>query len=210
MFVARILYPVEVLGIGKRVGIWLCGCNHKCEDCANPELWAFDKSKFMSVNDLYDAVFAIYSSSQTDGFTITGGEPFEQAEELSELVVMLTKLSKDIIIYSGYTMAELSAKKQAAIENILSNIAVLIDGRYEKQNNNGVFMRGSSNQKIHILNKDFAEIYHRFFESGTNKIQNFHTSSGIFSIGIHKADFRQTLAQSIEKFGLRNEGNENA
>lgn len=36
MYVARILYPVEVLGPGKRVGIWFSGCPSKCKGCSNP------------------------------------------------------------------------------------------------------------------------------------------------------------------------------
>ena len=39
IYVARILYPVKVLGPGNRVGIWLAGCDHKCLGCSNPELW---------------------------------------------------------------------------------------------------------------------------------------------------------------------------
>ena len=39
MNVARILYPVKVLGPGKRIGIWLCGCDRECFGCSNPELW---------------------------------------------------------------------------------------------------------------------------------------------------------------------------
>ena len=39
MNVARILFPVQVLGPGNRIGIWLCGCNRACKGCSNPELW---------------------------------------------------------------------------------------------------------------------------------------------------------------------------
>lgn len=36
MYVAGILYPVEVLGPGKRIGIWFSGCLSKCKGCSNP------------------------------------------------------------------------------------------------------------------------------------------------------------------------------
>lgn len=28
-----------MLGSGKRVGIWVCGCKRACKGCSNPELW---------------------------------------------------------------------------------------------------------------------------------------------------------------------------
>lgn len=39
MYIARILYPVKVLGPGERIGIWMDGCEHGCIGCSNPELW---------------------------------------------------------------------------------------------------------------------------------------------------------------------------
>ena len=39
MYIARILYPVKVLGPGNRIGIWFNGCIHHCKGCSNPELW---------------------------------------------------------------------------------------------------------------------------------------------------------------------------
>jgi anaerobic ribonucleoside-triphosphate reductase activating protein len=104
MLAARILYPVEVLGIGKRVGIWVCGCNHYCHACSNPELWEFDKSKDISVDSLYGIIKTICDNNVVDGFTITGGEPFDQADELMELLLKLKNLSADIIVYTGYTI----------------------------------------------------------------------------------------------------------
>ena len=45
MYVSRVLYPVNVLGIGNRVGIWTSICKHKCIGCSNPELWEAKESQ---------------------------------------------------------------------------------------------------------------------------------------------------------------------
>jgi anaerobic ribonucleoside-triphosphate reductase activating protein len=185
MLTARILYPVEVLGIGKRVGIWVCGCNHSCHACSNPELWEFDKSKDISVDSLCEIVKTIYDNNVVDGFTITGGEPFDQAEELMELLLKLKNLSTDILVYTGYTINELLNRQNLAINTIFKTIAVLIDGRYVDELNNDVFMRGSSNQNIIILNKDYESMYGNYFMNGKNRIQNFTLNNENISVGIH-------------------------
>ena len=202
MLAARILYPIEVLGIGKRISIWLCGCNHQCHACSNPELWEFDESRNISVDSLYGIVKTICESSTVDGFTITGGEPFDQADELMELLLKLKNLSADIIVYSGYTMNELLNMQKAAVNAIFEIIAVLIDGRYIDTLNNDVFMRGSSNQNIIILNKEYESIYNDYFLNGKNKIQNFQLNNENISVGIHKRNFKTDLNKHIKKHGV--------
>ena len=83
MYVARILYPVEVLGPGKRIGLWLSGCSRKCAGCSNPELWEQKKEQLISVERLSSLLHRIALNRPVDGMTITGGEPMDQAAELS-------------------------------------------------------------------------------------------------------------------------------
>lgn len=89
---------------------------------------------------------------------MSGGEPFDQPEALLDLVKEFeTRYGDDIIIYTGYRLAELQQKPNDVYREILRRTAVLIDGRYEPARNTGVGLAGSSNQKIHILKKH--EIY---------------------------------------------------
>ena len=60
------------------------GCPHKCYHCSNPELWASDESKNIAVSDLISKLYDY--KNKADGVTITGGDPFFQAEELYELL----------------------------------------------------------------------------------------------------------------------------
>lgn len=106
---ARIYYPVKVLGPGNRVGIWLNGCEKKCPGCISPELQIYDSAKEVSVQDIIQMVNRI--DSQIDGFTISGGEPFYNPIALNALVTAISSISDDILIFTGYTLEEL--KKQA-------------------------------------------------------------------------------------------------
>ena len=182
MYVARILYPVEVLGPGKRVGIWCCGCPRRCKGCSNPELWEFQERYQVSPERIFRLIQKIAEENPVEGFTITGGDPMYQPRELRQLLSLLKTISDDILVYTGYRKNELEPE-------LLTDISVLIDGDYIEELNDNSFLRGSSNQKIIILDEKIKDKYERYLQEETNKIQNFFTADGVVSVGIHRADF---------------------
>ena len=182
MYVARVLYPVEVLGPGKRVGIWFCGCPRRCKGCSNPELWEFQDRYYTSPQLVCDLIKQIAKDHPIDGFTITGGDPMYQESDLKELLSLLKIISDDIIVYTGYKRCEISS-------DILADISVLIDGEYIEELNDNSLLRGSSNQEVYILDKSKEEKYSTYFNTETNKVQNVFTSDGVVSVGIHRPNF---------------------
>ena len=64
MYIARILYPVKVLGPGERIGIWMCGCHHGCRGCSNPELWDFDEKYHVTSAPIMDFISKIAESNR--------------------------------------------------------------------------------------------------------------------------------------------------
>ena len=102
MNIARILYPIRVLGPGNRVGVWFCGCSRHCSGCSNPELWSQDPNNEITVSRLFNLIRQISISNPIDGFTLSGGEPLEQSNALSELLPFLAQISPDILIYTGF------------------------------------------------------------------------------------------------------------
>ena len=92
MYVARVLYPVEVLGPGKRVGIWFCGCPRRCKGCSNPELWEFQERYKTTPETVFELIQTIAKEHIIDGFTITGGDPMHQPEDLSIVNLILLRL----------------------------------------------------------------------------------------------------------------------
>lgn len=170
MRIKRICFPVKVLGPGNRVGIWTTGCNFHCNNCMSPELQSFNAGNEMNIQEIISAIKRI--NVPIDGFTISGGEPFEQPKELERLVKAINyEYNDDIIIYSGYTIDELIQKKDILIKNILDNISVLIDGRYVEELNDEIGLRGSSNQVIHIFrNRDEYE----YLKKAKRELQSFN------------------------------------
>ena len=97
MYIARILYPVRVLGPGERIGIWFAGCKHKCKGCCNPELWEFNKKYYTSIDVVMHLINRISKEYSVNGVTISGGDPFEQPDALRILLDNLKTITNDII-----------------------------------------------------------------------------------------------------------------
>ncbi len=182
MFVKRVCYPVKVLGPGNRIGIWLAGCNRKCPGCMSPELQTTDGCKDCSLSEVQELLKRISESNKIDGITISGGEPFLQAEELHGLVQYIReRISDDIIIYTGYQLRELKEMRSPHVEGILSSVSVLIDGEYVEGLNDGIGLRGSSNQQIHIFrnHEKYAGLLNE-----ERKLQTFRYNGQILVVGI--------------------------
>lgn len=187
MYIARILYPVKVLGPGNRIGIWFVGCHHKCKGCSNPELWKVDEKYFVTIEQVEKLIRTVAVEHEIDGFTITGGDPVEQANELTNLLTRVADISQDVILYTGYQRKELTSEAQI---KLLERISVLIDGEYKEELNDGAFLRGSSNQIIHILSDQYRDKYEKYIRDNHNKIQNFMINNEVISVGIHNKEFR--------------------
>jgi anaerobic ribonucleoside-triphosphate reductase activating protein len=196
MNIARILYPVETLGPGKRVGIWLCGCSRACKGCSNPELWKKKRKYEISVDNVLMLVDKIASVNQVDGFTVTGGEPFEQ-RELADLLRDLCAIQADIIVYTGFTLDELHALDSPAVRDALALTAVLIDGEYIEERNNNSPLTGSDNQIIHVLNTAYKDKYAEYLKGHRNQVQNFTTADGVISVGIHSRNFNAEIKAKL-------------
>lgn len=206
MRIARIIYPVNVLGPGNRIGIWTEGCFHGCKGCSNPELWDMRSGEEISVDIVFATISRICEIHSIDGITITGGEPFLQAAELSRLTGKLRAVTSDILVYSGYTFQELRNMNDPCVDSILRNSAVLIDGKYTEEKNICLPLRGSSNQKIIILNRDYEKRYEMYLAKQTERhpVQNFISGRSIISVGIHSPGFGENFNNNMKKKGLGN------
>ena len=151
---------------GLRYVIFTQGCPHRCPNCHNPTSWDTDAGKEFTVKEIIrmlkkqnktknPARSAVYNAkhrtAKIQGVTFSGGEPFLQAEELSQIADAAHKLELDVVTYTGFTYEELieSANNDININALLSATDLLIDGRYihEMRTANLPF-RGSSNQRI--------------------------------------------------------------
>jgi anaerobic ribonucleoside-triphosphate reductase activating protein len=149
-------------GPGIRYVIWVQGCSLKCKGCFNPHFWSQHGGSSRDIDSLlHDVLAARIKFPEIEGVTFLGGEPFEQPEALADLSQKLQKLDFSIMVFSGYTLAELKDEKSSQYVsrlNFLSSIDLLVDGRYQQDNVDiDRPWVGSKNQEFHFLTERYSK-----------------------------------------------------
>ena len=137
----------RALGPGLRYIIWTQGCLFHCANCLSPQSKPLDQGYLMEVDSIADDII---SNQNIEGITISGGEPMIQAEPLCQLLdkVKDKRPELTIISFTGFRKENLTAPAQI---QLLNTIDLLIDGEYVDELNDGMGLRGSSNQRLHFM-----------------------------------------------------------
>lgn len=134
-------------GDGIRKVIFAQGCKHNCKGCFNPETHDFDGGYLCNTDKIIQRINEDY---MIDGVTFSGGDPFEQASAFAEIAKNINK-NLTIWCYTGYIYEYLIKHKNEheGWEELLNNINVLVDGKFEEdKKDRNLKYRGSSNQRI--------------------------------------------------------------
>ena len=133
-------------GLGIRTVIWTQGCSHNCPMCHNPGTHDFDGGELVEIEDVIEALEDLTGQ---DGVTFSGGDPMFQPKQCALLAKKIHELGMNVWAYTGFTFEELLEKGSKDILNFLSEIDVLIDGKFEPSKKSlDLQFRGSSNQRI--------------------------------------------------------------
>lgn len=145
---AGIAYESLVNGPGMRRVFFAQGCKHNCKGCFNPETHNFDGGEIMDMDELIKDVL---DNPLLKGVTFSGGDPIEQAHSFSYMANIFKSSNLNIWCYTGYKFEDLLKKMELdkSIKDLLNNIDVLVDGKFEINNKKeGLKFKGSSNQRI--------------------------------------------------------------
>lgn len=135
-------------GPGTRFVVWFQGCSLGCPGCFNPDTHAPERRSLHTIDALMAQIAA--QGDAIEGITLSGGEPFEQPEAALALVsAVRARTGLSILIFSGYAIEEIGQLPHG--QAILTHIDVLVDGRYQAPRRLGRGLRGSVNQRIHLL-----------------------------------------------------------
>jgi anaerobic ribonucleoside-triphosphate reductase activating protein len=153
--VAETCVGTRALGPGLRSVAWVQGCPFHCHGCIAPEWIPRRPAREVRPSDLAAELLA---DPGVTGFTFSGGEPMAQATGLAE-VIKIARRQRDLtlICFTGYRLTELRDRPPGpGVAELLGQTDVLIDGRYVAARNDGRGLRGSSNQRVHLLTARLA------------------------------------------------------
>ena len=147
-------------GIGNRITIWVSGCTHKCPGCHNVNAHDYNIGTDISIEDNYNKIYNLIITNLNKpyikGITLSGGDPLDQSDENTKVLIKLVKQikdnfpDKDIWIYSGDVFENL-IKNPYKLE-LLKLCDILVDGPFIKEKQKtGLPFRGSDNKRIITL-----------------------------------------------------------
>ena len=145
-------YPVDVVnGEGTRCALFVAGCVHQCPGCYNKSTWGINSGKPFT-QSLEDQIIKDLQDTEIkrQGLSLSGGDPLHP-QNVPAILKLVKRVknecdNKDIWLWTGYKLDELTDAQQA----VVPYIDVLIDGKFVQElADPKLLWRGSSNQIIH-------------------------------------------------------------
>ncbi|MBI0006223.1 MULTISPECIES: anaerobic ribonucleoside-triphosphate reductase-activating protein [Gilliamella] len=145
-------YPVDVVnGEGTRCALFVAGCIHQCPGCYNKSTWGINSGKPFT-QSLEDQIIKDLQDTEIkrQGLSLSGGDPLHP-QNVPAILKLVKRVknecdNKDIWLWTGYKLDELTDAQQA----VVPYIDVLIDGKFVQElADPKLLWRGSSNQIIH-------------------------------------------------------------
>lgn len=133
-------------GPGFRFACFVQGCPHHCPGCHNPDSHDSAGGREMSVEEVAELLLG---NPLTDGLTLSGGEPFAQAEDCLRLARIAHAHHLNVWSYSGWTFEHLRDRGSPAQRALLEEVDVLVDGPFLLEERTlALPWRGSRNQRV--------------------------------------------------------------
>lgn len=191
-----------ILGPYRRAVLWTHGCCFNCEGCIADE---YRNGSFRECTAGQMAEWFLENAVHEEGITISGGEPFLQAEDLAKTIRMIRR-ERDlgVIVYTGFLYEQLLEKqeREKGVRALLDQTDLLIDGPYVRALDRGAALpaRGSENQRILPLTERYREeIDTYYYGCGKRKIEIRVEADRTIMVGVpsqEQARLWKTLKES--------------
>jgi anaerobic ribonucleoside-triphosphate reductase activating protein len=194
---SKIAYPITALGPGKRIALWVAGCPLRCRGCISAELLPKTAGKEIPVARLVRRLLAL--SDDYAGVTLSGGEPFAQAQALSELLAGIgaARPHWTWMAFSGFTIERLR-RGTSAQQRLLAKLDALVDGPYVMSRPGTHPLTASANQRLHLLSPRARASRGDYAGLPTNQANlGLHPTASDWLIGVVQPEARQRLHREL-------------
>ena len=131
------------------VVIYLCGCEHHCPKCHNPELQNRNNGTNMAASEFEDSAFAELYKHKTNKLVLSGGDPLMSKNESVVRDFLLKNQHRiDVCIYTGYDICHVRHQN-------INGYKFIKCGKYDEKlkqtprKTNTEFVLASTNQKLY-------------------------------------------------------------
>jgi anaerobic ribonucleoside-triphosphate reductase activating protein len=131
---------------GVRLVVFAQGCPHRCQGCHNPHTWDFNGGADTSIEQI---LLRATANPILSGITLSGGEPFAQAQGFACLAQEANRTGLSVVTYTGYTWEQLLRSYAPGVRDLLLATDILIDGPFVRALADPCLAyRGSRNQRV--------------------------------------------------------------
>jgi anaerobic ribonucleoside-triphosphate reductase activating protein len=183
----------KALGPYSRFAIWVQGCLKRCPGCISKDSQPLDGGYEAETTTLGETII---STPDIEGITISGGEPFLQSEALVDLVNRVKlKMNVGVIVYTGNNFEEIEN------DELTKLCDVIIDGEYIENLNDGLSLRGSSNQNIHLITKRYENAVKNLYGAQGRKTELHLREDETILVGIPDKQNLLIWRNKLKKIG---------
>ena len=204
--VAQVVECTQAEGPGRRFAVWVQGCPLRCVGCCNPEFLPQTGGEAVRVEDLAAELARVSAAQDLEGLTLLGGEAFAQATGCAALAAAAHQLDLSVMVFSGYTLAQLRQQQDPGVQSLLAATDILVDGPYDHtQPETHRRWIGSSNQQVHYLTDRCDPADPRWLQPNTLELRLIDGELTVNGFPAAQAKLLWRRPPSLKSGGLRME-----
>lgn len=175
-------------GPGLRSVLWVQGCPFRCPGCFNPDFWPFIGGQSATVEELVERFLA---EPNTEGISLSGGEPFAQAAALARVAEGVRASGKGVLVFTGFPATLLQTSDKPGVRRLLAAADLLVTGPYDRDRPCARPLLASANQELVYLTERY-----RGQNLGPRRVEYHISANGV----VTKTGFpKQPMARRMGK-----------
>ena len=187
-------------GPGVRAVIWVQGCTIGCPGCYSAPTHPHSSNSLVEPSEVVEWIRSI---PDIDGITISGGEPFEQAAALVDIIGQMKRVRPEltVFIFSGHEYQTLLQSEEKSVRELIQHSDMLSTGPYiAKLRDQALLWRGSSNQELHYITERYhPSMEETWFEDSPTEEYAIHNEAIQFTgFGGKSSKFLRMAAELID------------